>query len=77
MTTMIVYKSGDDNLLARIEAALEAFERKHGARPASVTVNKSEMARAEAMFPWLEVRGSGGCLVGEVWLEKPREDEGK
>lgn len=73
MTTFIAYRNGTDNLERRIRLALASFRKSFDRWPAAVVVPSSEVAEAMGLVVGLgvgcEVRGSGGCLVPEVWLE--------
>lgn len=72
MTTFITYRNGTDELEKRIEAAMIHFQQQHGRLPAAVVVHKSEVDTARALTLALPVSGTGGCLVGEVWLQVPQ-----
>lgn len=65
-----VYRLGGDVAQA-LDKALAAHRERYG-DPAAVTVHPSEVAAArlalDAQGLGLDVAGSGGCLVGEVWL---------
>ncbi len=65
-------RQGGD-LAAVLRQALAAFYRRHRCLPAEVVVHKGLVEQARAVLCELEVagpplRGSGGCLAGEVWL---------
>lgn len=72
-TTFIAYRNGTEALERRIKLALAAFHKSFGRWPAAVVVPSSEIETAAPLVADLgvgcEVRGSGGCLVPEVWLE--------
>ena len=59
------------DLACRIKTALADFRQSQGTDPAAIVVHASEAEAAQAMGLGIEVRGSGGCLVPEVWLELP------
>lgn len=73
-TTYIAYRNGSDNLERRIKLALASFRKSFNRWPAAVVVPSSDVDEAVGLMPGLGikglgVRGSGGCLVPEVWLE--------
>ena len=76
MTTYSVYRNGTGELEKRIAAALAHFRQSQGQDPASVTVHKSEADKARALGLACEVRGCGGCIVPEVWLQLPDRSDG-
>lgn len=59
----------------RIKAAVAAYYQAHRALPAGIAVSPGEVAAAASATAVLElripVRGIGGCLVPEIWLEVP------
>ena len=68
-----VDRGGPGEVKVRLARAVEAFCERHGmVLPAAVVVARAEVERARAAVKalglGLEVVGSGGCLVGEVWL---------
>jgi len=69
--TYRIYRGGPDDLKGRIKTALADFRQSQGTDPAAIVVHASEAEAAQAMGLGIEVRGSGGCLVPEVWLEFP------
>lgn len=75
MPTYQTYRNSGD-LEHRIKLALATFHKEHnGTWPAAVVVHTSELVAALAVvgelgIDGLEVRGSGGCLVPEVWLQE-------
>jgi hypothetical protein len=74
MTYQTYRHSGD--LEHRIKLALASFHKERGGTwPAAVVVHTSELVAALEVvgglgIDGLEVRGSGGCLVPEVWLQE-------
>ena len=77
MATFATYRDGTGKVEARIKAAVQAFYSDRQRLPASIVVNKSELdaarAAAEALALRLPVKGMGGCLCGETWLQLPEE----
>ena len=77
MATFTTYRNGRDAMETRIKAAVQAFYSDRQRLPASIVVNKSELdaarAAAEALALRLPVKGMGGCLCGETWLQLPEE----
>ena len=73
MTTYIAYRNGSDELERRVKMALATFYKQHSRWPTAVVVHPSEVAEATALVSGLgvgcQVRGNGGCLKPEVWLE--------
>jgi len=76
---MLVYRlGGGSDLKRRIKVALANFYRHYQRSPATIVVHKSEAAEAVDIVKELAprskvpVRGNGGTLVGEVWLEIPK-----
>lgn len=60
---------GNGDLARRIQNAVRDFHTRRGALPGLLVVHKSETDQARAIVgAGLEVRGVGGCLVGEVWV---------
>lgn len=72
MSTFITYRNGDNDLLGRLKAAVASFYQTQGGLPAGIVTHKSELEAATAAAVSLDlalpVTGSGGALVGEVWL---------
>jgi hypothetical protein len=70
----IVYRNNaDDDLTALLCMALADYQERHGHPPAGVVAPKTLVRRArqalkDLALNTLPVAGSGGCLVGEVWL---------
>jgi hypothetical protein len=58
-----------------VKTVVDEFTEWNGCRPAGVVVHQSEAGKmAEILRDLclaLPVRTSGGCLVGEVWLQLP------
>lgn len=77
MTTFKSYRNGTSKLEVRIKEAVSHFFKDRGELPAAVVVHRTEMDDAQAAVKTLdlslEVRGSGGCLVPEIWLQLPKE----
>lgn len=77
VATFMVCRNHAVELETRIKAALEEFYAVHRQPPASMVVHTSEVSDAQAAVRQLapdtgvEVRGCGGCLVPEVWVELP------
>jgi len=68
-----VYR-GAENIEARIKAAMQDYYAKHKQMPRSMVVPKVEIGEAREAAERLklskvEIVGSGGCLVPEIWLE--------
>lgn len=83
-TTFIIYRNnGSGELRQRIKQAVTDFYSEWAKLPTAMIVHKSEVADAQAALQALdlalEMRGSGGCLIGEVWLKLPKNnsDEGE
>ncbi len=78
MVTYRVYRCQHGDLTERLREALRDYYNRHGRLPPEVVVHKS-LAReaADALvaleLPRLPVKGMGGCLVPEVWLQMPPE----
>jgi len=72
--TCAVYRSGNgDDLQVLVLEALAHFQEAHGRQPVSITVHKSLLEKVQMLdLGGLVVKGSGGCLAGECWLEHPR-----
>jgi len=75
----LVYRNGDGNIEDRLRAALACFYERYHRLPIAVVVNPSEVAGAKAALraldlPRLAVQSVGGCLVPEVWLGVPGEE---
>jgi len=73
--TYHVYR-GHKTLPDLLREALRDYYARHGRLPGSVVVHKSLVREAtEALaaleLPRLPVKGVGGCLVPEVWLQVP------
>jgi hypothetical protein len=81
MTTFLTYRNGGGDLESRIKGALASFWQTRHERPAAVVVHKTKAQEGQELLKRLApgsdvaVRGCGGCLVGEVWLEIAREGE--
>lgn len=83
--TFLTYRNGNGDLGERIEAAVAHFYQAHGELPATLTVHTTEVNAATTALQVLKltvpVTGSGGVLVGEVWLQLPQpevnDDEGR
>lgn len=71
MTSYIVYRDGTRELEPRIKGAMAHFRMTEGTTPLSVVVHKLEVAEATGLDLGIKITGSGGALVGEVWLELP------
>lgn len=75
--TLIIFRNGQTDLAARLAAAVAAFRQDRGHAPLAVTVHKTEVTAAQAAVGALglelEVRGTGGCLISEVWLQATAE----
>lgn len=74
MTTIFdTYRNGG-GLEERVKEAVGDFHHRYGKLPSLVIVHKSQAgAVREIVRDGLEVRGLGGCLSNEVWLQKPEE----
>jgi len=74
----LTYRNGNGPIESRIKAAVSHFYQANGQLPAGLVVHKSEVDGAQAavlaLGLALEVGGSGGCLVGEVWLQEPKAE---
>ena len=73
-TTYIAYRNGSDTLERCIKLALASYRKSFGRWPAAVVVPSSEVNAAEGLvaglgIAGLGVRGNGGCLATEVWLQ--------
>lgn len=72
--TFIIYRDGGSELRQRIKQAVTDFYSEWAKLPTTMIVHKSEVADAQAALQaldlTLEMRGCGGCLIGEVWLQK-------
>lgn len=77
MATFKTYRDGTGSLERRIERAVARFHKDRGRLPAAMIVHSSEVADArtavQALKLALPVRGSGGCIIPEVWLELPKK----
>ncbi len=73
MGTFRTYRSGAGDVEERIKAAVGRFYRSQGVLPAAIVVNGRELdgarVAAETLALGMPVKGMGGCLVLEVWLE--------
>jgi len=71
-----IHRNGQEkrhDLQAALRQAMTDFYRRHNTLPVEVVVHKTLVEQAQAALraldlPKLPVRGSGGCLVPEVWL---------
>ncbi len=75
----LVYRNGHGNIEDRLRAALAYFYERYHCLPIEVVVNPSEVAGAKTALraldlPRLAVQSVGGCLVPEVWLGVPGEE---
>lgn len=72
--TFLTYRNGNAAIEKRIKAAVAAFYERRGKLPTTLVVHKSELGDARAAVQTLglglDVQGSGGCLVPEVWLSE-------
>jgi hypothetical protein len=79
LITLTTYRNGATDLTDRIAAAVAAFRQDQGRTPAAVVVPKTEFEKARAAVEALgldvEVRGTGGCLIPEVWLQAAAKKE--
>lgn len=73
MRTYDVYRNGDGTITEQqIKTVVTDFKARNGKLPAALVVPKAQVAAAQAIVKaGLPVRGAGGCLVGELWLEYP------
>ena len=58
--------------------ALAWYQTNLNSLPPKITVHKSQVEAAEAALPAqaeIGVEGLGGCLINEIWLWQPEEDE--
>jgi len=66
------YRNGHEGVEERIKAAVTRFYAERGVLPVMIVVHKGEVEEARAAAGELELRvevqGTGGCLVPEVWL---------
>lgn len=77
--SFFVYRNGWSGDLGKLPDALEAtvarFAEAFGALPKSAIVNPTAVDVARATLAGLglafEVEAVGGCLLGEIWLQKP------
>jgi len=71
--SFITYRDGAGPIETRIKAAVTTFYKARGVLPVGIVVNKVELDAAQEAVKALAlrtpVRGNGGCLASEVWLE--------
>ena len=77
MATYLTYRNGNDNLDNLIKEAVTHFHKQYKRPPVVLVVHKTLVGKAKTIkavtYLNIEVRGSGGCLVGEVWLDTDRK----
>jgi hypothetical protein len=82
MTQYLIYQDRKvPDLQTRLKQALADFYHRFNTLPAEVVIHKSLVDQAGAALtaldlPRLPLRGSGGCLVGEVWLGIEKSAQG-
>lgn len=82
MAQYLSYRNGSTNLTDRITNALAHFQRSIGASPAALVVNPANLAKASEILQalglaTLDVIGSGGVALSEVWLQQPKPEPKK
>lgn len=73
MKTYDIYRNGNSTITEQqVRDAVTDFKRRNGRLPAALVVPKTQIAAVQGIVKsGLPVNSSGGCLVGELWLEYP------